>query len=37
MVGDPAKARRELGWSVTVGFEELVGRMVDHDLAQFRA
>jgi GDPmannose 4,6-dehydratase len=33
LVGDPAKARRRLGWSPTVGFEELVGRMVDHDLA----
>lgn len=32
MVGDASRARDELGWSPTVGFEELVGRMVDHDL-----
>ena len=32
-VGDAAKARRELGWAPTVGFAELVGRMVDVDLA----
>lgn len=33
MVGDASKARRLLGWEPTVGFEELVARMVDHDLA----
>jgi GDPmannose 4,6-dehydratase len=33
LTGDPSRARRELGWSPTVTFEELVGRMVDHDLA----
>ncbi|GIG36079.1 GDP-mannose 4,6-dehydratase [Cellulomonas pakistanensis] len=32
MVGDPSKAERELGWRRTVEFEEVVGRMVDHDL-----
>jgi GDPmannose 4,6-dehydratase len=32
MVGDASKARRELGWGPTVRFEEVVGRMVDHDL-----
>ncbi len=32
MVGDPGKARRELGWSPSLNFEEIVGRMVDHDL-----
>jgi GDPmannose 4,6-dehydratase len=31
-VGDAGKARRELGWEPTVRFEELVGRMVDHDM-----
>lgn len=30
--GDPARAARELGWTPTVGFDELVGRMVEHDL-----
>jgi GDPmannose 4,6-dehydratase len=29
---DPAKARTRLGWTPTVGFEELVGMMVDADL-----
>ena len=33
LVGDPRKARRDLGWSPTVSFSELVGRMVDADLA----
>lgn len=32
MVGNAAKARRELGWSPTIEFTELVGRMVDHDI-----
>ncbi len=33
LTGDASRARRELGWAPTVGFEELVGRMVDADLA----
>jgi GDPmannose 4,6-dehydratase len=37
MVGDATKARRELGWAPSVGFEELVGLMVDHDLALLKA
>ena len=32
LVGDAGKARRELGWAPTVRFEEVVGRMVDHDV-----
>jgi GDPmannose 4,6-dehydratase len=32
LVGDAGKARRELGWQPTVRFEEVVGRMVDHDV-----
>ena len=32
LTGDATLARRELGWAPTVGFEELVGRMVDADL-----
>ncbi|QAY63381.1 GDP-mannose 4,6-dehydratase [Xylanimonas allomyrinae] len=31
-VGDAGKAQRVLGWSTSVAFDELVGRMVDHDL-----
>ena len=33
LTGDPARAHRDLGWSPTVTFEEVVGRMVDADLA----
>jgi GDPmannose 4,6-dehydratase len=33
LVGDATKARTVLGWAPTVGFDELVGRMVDADLA----
>lgn len=32
LVGDATRARRELGWSPTVDFGEIVGRMVDADL-----
>jgi GDPmannose 4,6-dehydratase len=32
-VGDPGRARRELGWQPSVTFEQLVARMVDSDLA----
>jgi GDPmannose 4,6-dehydratase len=35
-VGDPGKAQRILGWSTSVDFGELVGRMVDHDLSLLR-
>ena len=33
LVGDASRARDVLGWAPTVTFEELVGRMVDADLA----
>jgi GDPmannose 4,6-dehydratase len=33
---DPSKACRELGWSPKVGFEQLVGMMVDADLERLR-
>jgi len=33
LVGDASKAHEKLGWVSTVGFEELVRKMVDHDLA----
>ena len=36
LVGDPAKARRVLGWRHSVGFEELVGEMVEQDIKALR-
>jgi GDPmannose 4,6-dehydratase len=36
LVGDASKARRELGWSPSVGFADLVGLMVDADLETLR-
>lgn len=33
LTGDAARARDRLGWAPTVGFEEIVGRMVAADLA----
>jgi GDPmannose 4,6-dehydratase len=32
VVADPSKARRELGWSANVSFEELIEMMVKADL-----
>jgi GDPmannose 4,6-dehydratase len=37
LIGDSAKAKRVLGWEPKVGFEELIGMMVDNDLAERRA
>jgi GDPmannose 4,6-dehydratase len=36
LVGDAAKAGRQLGWEPTIDFEELVRRMVDADMARVR-
>jgi len=36
LTGEPAKARRVLGWEPKVGFEELVHMMVDNDLLEQR-
>ncbi len=33
-IGDPAKARRKLGWVPQVSFEQLVAEMVEADLAR---
>ncbi len=33
LIGDPAKAKQQLGWEPTVGFEELVKIMVEAELA----
>lgn len=35
LCGDPAKAKKTLGWAPKVTFKELVGIMVDSDLAKF--
>jgi GDPmannose 4,6-dehydratase len=35
LLGNPAKARRQLGWEPTVRFPQLVRLMVDSDLAFF--
>lgn len=35
-VGDATRARTVLGWQPTVGFDELVAAMVDHDLELLR-
>lgn len=32
LLGDPGKARRELGWAPKVSFDQLVTLMTDHDL-----
>ena len=37
LVGDSSKAREKLGWTPTVGFEQLVTMMVDADLARLSA
>jgi GDPmannose 4,6-dehydratase len=33
LTGDASKARRDLAWTPTLDFDEIVGRMVDADLA----
>jgi GDPmannose 4,6-dehydratase len=37
LIGSPAKARTMLGWEPSVTFEELIGMMVDADLARWTA
>lgn len=37
LIGDASKAKDQLGWTPTVGFEELVTMMVDSDVATLRA
>ncbi len=32
LLGDPGKIRRKLGWQPKVTFEELIRKMVEHDL-----
>jgi GDPmannose 4,6-dehydratase len=31
LIGDPKKAKENLGWEAKIGLEELVGRMIKHD------
>jgi GDPmannose 4,6-dehydratase len=35
LIGDASKARRDLGWSPTVSFDELIELMVDADVARY--
>jgi GDPmannose 4,6-dehydratase len=35
--GDAGKARQQLGWEPTITLEEMVGEMVEADLARHRA
>jgi GDPmannose 4,6-dehydratase len=37
LMGDPTKARTQLGWKPRVAFDELVHRMYEHDLADEKA
>ena len=37
LIGDPAKARRQLGWKPSVDFKGLVTMMVDADIARIEA
>src|SRR5436309_3515860 len=36
LIGDPGKARRQLGWEPTVDFRGLIRRMVEADLGRLR-
>jgi GDPmannose 4,6-dehydratase len=33
LLGDPSKAKRDLGWEARIGLRELCGKMVRYDLA----
>jgi GDP-D-mannose dehydratase len=34
LIGNPSKAKNELGWEAKVGIEELVGKMMRNDMAE---
>jgi GDPmannose 4,6-dehydratase len=34
LIGDPAKAKKQLGWEPKVSFEEMISMMVDSDIAR---
>lgn len=37
LIGDPAKAKKKLGWSPKVSFEQMIRMMVDSDVARLSA
>jgi GDPmannose 4,6-dehydratase len=37
LIGDPSKAKKQLGWAPSVDFKGLVHMMVDADLARLEA
>jgi GDPmannose 4,6-dehydratase len=37
LIGDPAKAKKKLGWSPKVSFEQMIRMMVDSDIARLSA
>jgi GDPmannose 4,6-dehydratase len=37
LVGDPSKAREQLGWEPRTSFEEMIGAMVEADLAELQS
>jgi GDPmannose 4,6-dehydratase len=37
LVGDPTKAREQLGWEPRTSFDDLIGAMVEHDLAALKS
>jgi GDPmannose 4,6-dehydratase len=37
LIGDPSRARKELGWEPEVSFGDLIGMMVDADVGRHRA
>jgi GDPmannose 4,6-dehydratase len=36
LLGNPAKAKRKLGWEAKISFEEMIEEMVEHDLDEAR-
>jgi len=36
LLGNPAKAKRELGWEAKITFEDMIAEMIDHDLEEAR-
>jgi len=36
LLGDPSRAKRELGWEPTITFEEMIAEMVGHDMEEAR-